>query len=39
MLGEVYGKMYLTQANRPERMAYFDNMVSEIFGGRLYSRC
>ncbi|MBU0675115.1 MAG: 2-hydroxyacyl-CoA dehydratase family protein [Proteobacteria bacterium] len=35
MLGEVYGKMYLTQANRPEKMAYFDNMVSEIFGGRI----
>ncbi|MBU0481553.1 MAG: 2-hydroxyacyl-CoA dehydratase family protein [Proteobacteria bacterium] len=35
MLGEVYGKMYLTQANRPEKMAYFDTMVSEIFGGRI----
>ncbi|MBU0485366.1 MAG: 2-hydroxyacyl-CoA dehydratase family protein [Proteobacteria bacterium] len=35
MLGEVYGKMYLSQVNRPEKMAYFDNMVSEIFGGRI----
>ena len=30
MLGEVYGKMYLTQANRPEKMAYFDNMAIEV---------
>jgi len=35
MLGEVYGKMYLTQASRPEKMAYFNGMVSEIFGGRI----
>lgn len=35
MLGEVYGKMYLGQKNRPEKMAYFDHMVSEIFGGRI----
>lgn len=35
MLGEVYSKMFLSQENRPENMAYFDNMVAEIFGGRI----
>ena len=35
MLGEIYGKMFLGQPNRPEKMAYFDTMVSEIFGGRI----
>ena len=35
MLGEVYEKMYLGQENRPKAMAYFDEMVSEIFGRRI----
>ncbi|MCL7486738.1 MAG: 2-hydroxyacyl-CoA dehydratase family protein [Desulfobulbaceae bacterium] len=35
MLGEVYDKMYISQANRPTAMQYFDDMVSEIFGGRI----
>lgn len=35
MLGEVYDKMYLSQPNRPQNMAYFDEMISEIFGGRI----
>lgn len=35
MLGEVYGKVYLAQTNRPEKMKYFDDMISEIFGGRI----
>lgn len=34
-LGELYEKSYLTQKNRPEKMAYFDNMVAEIHGGRI----
>jgi len=35
MLGEIYGKMFLSQPNRPAGMVYFDNMISEIFGGRI----
>ena len=35
MLGEIYGKTYLSQKNRPARMAYFDGMIVEIFGGRI----
>lgn len=35
MLGEAYDKLFLSQAQRPEKMAYFDNMISEIFGGRI----
>ncbi|MFH1020546.1 MAG: double-cubane-cluster-containing anaerobic reductase [Pseudomonadota bacterium] len=35
MLGEVYGRMFLAQPNRPEKMEYFDQMISEIFGGRI----
>ena len=35
MLGEVYGKMYLAQPNRPGKMSYFDDMISEIFGRRI----
>ena len=35
MLGEVYSKMYLAQPNRPVKMAYFDDMISEIFGRRI----
>lgn len=35
MLGEVYGKMFLSQSNRPQKMGYFDNVISEIFGARV----
>ncbi|MBU1738565.1 MAG: 2-hydroxyacyl-CoA dehydratase family protein [Proteobacteria bacterium] len=35
MLGEVYGKLFLAQKNRPQKMGYFDQMISEIFGGRI----
>lgn len=35
MLGDVYSRMYLTQKNRPNKMAYFDDMISEIFGQRI----
>lgn len=35
MLGTAYAKTFLSQANRPQKMAYFDKMISEIFGGRV----
>ena len=35
MLGEVYSKIYLAQPHRPVKMAYFDDMISEIFGRRI----
>ena len=35
MLGGAYAKIFLSQANRPQKMAYFDAMISEIFGGRV----
>ncbi|MDP2104603.1 MAG: 2-hydroxyacyl-CoA dehydratase, partial [Desulfobulbaceae bacterium] len=35
MLGGAYTKIFLSQANRPQKMAYFDEMISEIFGGRV----
>ena len=35
MLGEMFTKTYLTQKNRPASMGYFDNMISEIHGGRI----
>ena len=35
MLGEVYGTVYLAQKDRPEKMSYFDDTISEIFGGRI----
>jgi len=35
MLGDAYGKMYLQQPNRPTKMAYFDEMIAEIHGGRV----
>ena len=35
MLGETYRKMFLSQANRPGAMAYFDDLVAEIFGRRI----
>ncbi len=35
MLGEMYGKIFLTQKNRPSGMAYFDSMIAELFGGRI----
>lgn len=34
-LGEIYEKTYLSQVNRPDAMAYFDNMIAEIHGGRI----
>lgn len=35
MLGQAYGSIYLCQDHRPEKMAYFDNMIAEIHGGRV----
>lgn len=35
MLGSAYASIYLSQRNRPAGMAYFDNMVAEIHGGRV----
>ncbi len=35
MMGEMYEKAYLGQQNRPAGMAYFDNMIAEIHGGRV----
>ena len=35
MLGEMYQKTYLSQQKRPIAMAYFDNMIAEIHGGRI----
>ncbi len=35
MLGEIFVKSYLSQKNRPETMAYFDNMIAELHGGRI----
>ncbi len=35
MLGDMYTKTFLSQKNRPEKMAYFDNIISEIHGGRV----
>ena len=35
MLGEIYEKTYLSQKNRLSSMAYFDNMIAEIHGGRI----
>ncbi len=35
MLGEIYSKLFLAQPNRPGKMAYFDEMISEIHGGRV----
>lgn len=35
MLSEVYGNMFIAQQNRPDKMAYFDDMISEIFGRRI----
>lgn len=35
MLGDMYAKTFLSQKNRPEKMAYFDNIISEIHGGRV----
>lgn len=35
MLGEMYQKTFLSQAKRPSSMAYFDNMIAEIHGGRI----
>lgn len=35
MLTQVFSDVFLGQQNRPEIMAYFDNMVSNIFSGRI----
>lgn len=35
MLGEIYGKTFLSQQNRPVTMAYFDQTIAEIHGGRI----
>lgn len=35
MLGEIYGRMFLNQPGRPKKMAYFDELIAEIFGGRI----
>ncbi len=35
MLGESFEKSYLHQKNRPSAMAYFDEMIAEIHGGRI----
>lgn len=35
MLGEAYGKMFMAQENRPTKMEYFDDLIAEIFGGRI----
>lgn len=35
MLGDAYTKIFLSQKNRPQRMDYFDHIISEIHGGRV----
>ncbi|XOF33867.1 MAG: hypothetical protein ACL93V_00780 [Candidatus Electrothrix sp. YB6] len=35
MLGDVYAQSFLSQKNRPEGMAYFDEMIAELHGGRI----
>lgn len=35
MLGEAYVSIFLSQKNRPAGMAYFDEMMAEIHGGRV----
>jgi benzoyl-CoA reductase/2-hydroxyglutaryl-CoA dehydratase subunit BcrC/BadD/HgdB len=35
MLGDVYSKVFLSQKNRPQRIDYFDHIISEIHGGRV----
>ncbi|MEW6220699.1 MAG: double-cubane-cluster-containing anaerobic reductase [Thermodesulfobacteriota bacterium] len=35
MLGEAYRKTFLAQPDRPQEMAYFDNLIAEIHGGRV----
>jgi benzoyl-CoA reductase/2-hydroxyglutaryl-CoA dehydratase subunit BcrC/BadD/HgdB len=35
VLSEAYGNIYLSQANRPESMKYFDFVVSEVHGLRV----
>ncbi|MGQ9707018.1 MAG: hypothetical protein ACUVWP_08510 [bacterium] len=34
-LGKIYPKIFLSQANRPKGMAYFDNFIIELHGGRV----
>ncbi|MCI5181716.1 MAG: 2-hydroxyacyl-CoA dehydratase [Candidatus Electrothrix sp. AW1] len=35
MLGQVYEQSFLSQQNRPEGMAYFDEMIAELHGERI----
>lgn len=35
VLTQVYKDIFLSQANRPESMAYFDDMISNIYTGRI----
>ncbi|MEE4254525.1 MAG: 2-hydroxyacyl-CoA dehydratase family protein, partial [Desulfuromusa sp.] len=35
VLTQVYKDIFLSQANRPETMAYFDDMISNIYTGRI----
>ncbi|MCI5119731.1 MAG: 2-hydroxyacyl-CoA dehydratase, partial [Candidatus Electrothrix sp. AUS4] len=35
MLGDVYAQAFLSQENRPKAMAYFDEMIAELHGGRI----
>lgn len=35
MLTQVFTDVFLSQQNRPEKMAYFDDMISNIFTGRI----
>ena len=35
VLGDAYGKIFLSQANRPEGMGYFDFVMSEVHGLRI----
>ena len=35
MLGDAYAQSFLSQQNRPDGMAYFDDMIAELHGGRI----
>lgn len=35
VLGQAYGDIYLAQENRPEKMGYFDFVMSEVHGQRI----
>ena len=36
VLGDVYQKTFLMQDNRPKGMEYFDHMIAELHGGRIW---